>query len=239
MIESKLRNQVLGLCAMVLGTMVFSASAQAEVNARWMINGANVEGGSPLLASVDITELEKGSALLATEIAGSSVIYECTSAKLVGAKLENFGKVTDGFKVKFTGCETYLDFVLSKPCVPSSIGKANGEVETLALKGLMTLHSFEPVLLVEPKEGANLAVFHHEEECSLPENVPLRGKLFLKDCKTEGDVELVTHLIEEQTSLTHLYVISDTLEHIAVISGSANVKLTGAHAGLKWSGLPG
>lgn len=237
MIRSNIRLKALGLSAMVLGLMAFSAgSAQAETGANWMLNGSNVTAG--LLPSIDITNLDGGSVLLATKIAGASVIYECTAAKLIGAKLETEGKITNGFKVKFTGCETFLNLTLSALCVPKSAGQANGTVETLALKGLMQLHSSEPVVKIEPKEGANLAVFTHEEECSLPENVPLRGYLVLKDSKTEGDIELVAHLIAEH-KLTYMYVLSDTPEHAAIMAGSANVVLTGAHAGLKWSGLPG
>jgi len=243
MIRSNLRLKALGLCAMVLGLMAFSASgAQAEPESRWMINGANVEGASPLLATIDIAEIENKSAALLTIIGGTKVDFLCISAKLIGAKLENEGKVTNGGKVKFTGCITLLGGLSEKPsvpCVPKAGGQPFGTIESNAGKGLLVLHEGKPLTRIEPSvAGGPFATLEFGEECSLPEKVPVFGKLFLKDCKDEGKVELVKHLIE-QGPLTHLFVISDTVEHAANIDGSAFVQLEGAHSGLKFSGLPG
>jgi hypothetical protein len=237
MIRSRLRLKALGLCAMVLGLMAFSASAaQAEAGANWMVKGANVT--STLLPNVQITEIENNSAILHTKIAGALVEYLCTSAKLTGANLELEGKLTNGGKVKFTGCVTILNGSLSPACVPKSAGLGNGEIESLAGKGLMELHEGKPVTKIEPSTGENFAVIKHGGECSLPESVPVKGKLVIADGKGEGDKELVTHLIVEH-KLSHLFVISDTAEHLAVIKGSANAALTGAHVEMAWSGLPG
>jgi len=221
---------------MLLGLMAFSASgAQAEVGANWMMNGSNIT--SALLPSLNLA-LENNSASLLTIIAGANVKYTCTGAELVEAKLETEGKLTNGGKVKFTGCETFLNGALSAVCVPKTAGQPNGTIVSNAGKGLMVLHEGQPVTRIEPSVGEIFATILEGEECSLPEMVPVKGKLFIKDCKNEGKVELVTHLIE-QGPLTHLFVISDTAEHAANIDGSANVTLTGAHVGAKFSGLPG
>jgi hypothetical protein len=239
MIRSRLGLKALGLSAMLLGLMAFTASgAQAEATAAWMVNGTNVN--ATLLPSIDISEIETGKASLLTKIAGATVTYTCTGAKLVGAKLEPEGKLTNGGKVLFTGCETFVNGALSAVCVPKSSGKANGEIESLAGKGLIELNAAkEPVTKISPSSGETFATILHGGECGLPESVPVKGKLVIKDCKKEGKVELVSHLIEQDTTLSHLFVISDTAEHAAIIDGSALTALTGAHAGLKFSGLPG
>lgn len=235
MTRSRLRLKVLGLCAMALGLMAFTASA-AQASGNWMLEGSNVTAG--LQPSVVIGEIENKSASLLTEIAGAKVRYECTEADLIGAKLEVEGKLTNGGKVKFKGCETFLNGALSAGCVPKSAGLANGEIESLAGKGLMELHLGEPVTKIEPKEGLNFAVIRHNPAtCALPELVPVRGKLVIGDAQNEGDVEKVSHLIVEH-ELSELFVISNTPEHAAVIDGSATAILSGEHAGDKWNGLP-
>lgn len=238
MIRSNLRFKALGLCAMVLGLMAMGASAaQAETGANWMVNGSNVT--STLLPTVDIGQVENKTASLLTKISGASVTFLCTGGKLIGAKLELEGKVTSGGKVKFTTCSTLLNGSLSGPCKPKAGGEPLGTILTNAGKGLLVLHEGKALTRIEPT-GTEFATieFDPEEGCSLPEKVPVKGALFLKDCKDEAKVELVEHLIE-QGPLTHLFVISDTAEHAANIDGSATIKLTGAHEGLKFSGLPG
>lgn len=255
MIRSKVRFKVLGLCAVVLGLMAFSAGvAQAEEGANWKVAGSNVT--TALLPSVDIGEIEEGKASLLTEISGAKVRYECKTAKLIGVKLELNGSLTNGGKVKFTECETFLNGALSAVCVPKTTGLANGEIESLAGKGLLVLHKNaagenEGLTRIEPKEGETFLTLKHSPPCALPENVPVRGKLFIKDCKPKAEPtnpcvngvteERVSHLIV-QGPLTHLWVISLTPEHAANIDGSATAILVGGlptHAGLEWSGIPG
>jgi hypothetical protein len=234
MIRSGLRLKVLSLCAMALSLMAFSAgAAQAETGANWMLNGSNVTSG--LLPGVDLFSFP----LLRTQIAGAGVEYECSGAKLLGTKLETAGKLTSGGKAKATGCVTYLNGSLSTICVPRSAGLANGEIETLALKGLMELSAGEPVAKISPKEGETYVVIRHGEECSLPEQVPVKGKLVIEDIFNQGDVELTSHTIGEESFLSQMYVISNTFEHAATLSGLTSASLSGAHSGLKWSGLPG
>ncbi len=239
MIRSNLRLKALGLCAMVFGLMAFSASAaQATVGANWMVNGVNLTDA--LLPGVDITQIENGSAALLTKIAGTAVHFLCTGAKIIGAKLELNGSVTNGGKVRFTGCITLLGGLSGSPsvvCEPKSAGQPGGTIETNAGKGLLVLHEGEGLTLIEPSvAGGPFATLLFGEECSLPEEVKVFGKLYLKDCKNIKNEE-PTHLIE-QGPLTHLWVISLTAEHAANIDGSAIVELTGEHKGKNWNGLP-
>ena len=237
MIRSNLRLKALGLSAMLFGLMAFSASgAQA---AQWMLSGNNVS--SALLPAITITEIENKSASLLTEIGGAKVTFLCTAAELTGAKLEAAGKLTEGGKVKFTGCVTLLNGSPSAVCTPKTAGQPAGTILSNEGKGQLVLHvtetANEGLTRIEPvTAGGNFAVMEFGEECSLPELVPVKGVLYIKDCKGEGEVELVEHLIE-QGPLTHLFVISDTPEHAANIDGSAFAALAGAHAGMKFSGL--
>ncbi len=234
MTRSRLRLKTLCICALVLGLLSFNASA-AQASGNWMVNGSNVT--STLKPSIGMT-LGVLQDALSTKIAGALVVYDCTSGQLSGASLEAEGGLTNGFKAKFTGCQTLLNGSLSAVCAPKSSGLASGEIETVALKGSMQLGSGEPVVRIEPSSGSSFTVIRHSEECSLPESVPVSGQLVVDELWNEGDVELSVHWIEEETFTSELYVISNTAEHAAALNGSASVKLSGAHTGLKWSALP-
>ena len=243
MVRSKLGIKVLGLCAMVLGLMAFVASAaQAEAGANWKVNGTNIS--SSLLPSFQVASLEnKTASLLFTTAGGTKVEILCTAAKVLDglttndAKLGVEGKVDLG-KAHFTGCLTKLNGVTSPPCQPHS-GASKELVLTEAASGLIRLHPAlgQPVVELKPdKEGGNFVNIELGEECAIGEKVPVAGVLFLKDCKNEGKVELVEHLIEELKELTKLTALGQP----ATLDGSALIKLTGAaHVGLKFSGIPG
>lgn len=255
MIRSRLRFKALGLCAMVLGLMAFSASAaQAEAGgkARWWVNGATVDA-SGLKPTVEIKELEGGTATLHSKIAGALVEYLCTSAKLTGTKLENVGSLTSGGKVLFHGCVTLLNGVLSPVCTPEQPEQPKGLILSDEGKGLLELHETagkvkEDVVKISPvRADLRFGIIYHGEECSLPEEVPVYGHLVLVDPVDKGLTEegahggaphLYDHLITEH-SLTKLWVISNTLEHKAVIKGSAWVNLGGEHSAMGWKGVPG
>ncbi len=74
--------------------------------------------------------------------------------------------------------------------------------------------------------------------CTLPTEVnePIKGVLWIKDCENMEQLHLVEHLIIESTAHGKtLFIGSDTAEHLeASLEGSTWVKLSGAHAGLKW-----
>jgi len=239
MVRSRLGLKALGLCALVLGLMAFVASgAQAETGADWLVEGKGVNA-SGLNPSVGIKEIENKTATLLTKIAGTEVEYLCTGAELSGAKLEANGSVTNGGTVRFTGCVAFLNKKLNAACEPKNNFTENGVISTKPGKGLLVLHklangTIDAITRIEAKEGETLAVIENKE-CAIGSKVPVIGKLTLYDAALT--TESVDHLIT-QGPLTELWTISKTAEHVANIDGTALVRLTGGHLGLKWSGKP-
>lgn len=243
MVRSRLGFKVLGLCALALGLMaVVASAAQAEAGANWKVNGSNVT--LALLPSFQVKELEnKTASLLFTTAGGTKVEILCTAAKVLDglttndAKLGPEGKVDLG-KAHFSGCLTKLNGVTSPPCEPFT-GANKGLLLTETATGLIRLHPAggQPVIELKPENAEERFVtFTLGEECAIGEKVPIAGLLFLKDCKSEGKVELVEHLVEELKELTKLTALGQP----ATLDGSVFIKLSGAtHTGLKFSGIPG
>jgi hypothetical protein len=245
---TRTRLGLLGLCAMVFGLMAFSAAAaQAEVGAQWLL--AEKAPGTKLVAflEAEIGLRKETNGILHSKIAGIAVLFECTELSLVGnPKLKANGSISTG-KIKFTGCDTFLNGVLSKPCLPEGGGVAD-VIETLNLHALIILHKLasgevDDLLSVLPDDvnGKPSEVFAHIElgpECAIGENVLVVGKATLKDCEGLALTHLVEHLVE-LGPLTELWVTQNkTAEHVATILGSAWGFLTGAHTGMKFSGDP-
>jgi hypothetical protein len=216
----------LALC--LLGTT--ATTAQAEEGASWKIEGKDA---SSLSAAISIKEIESHDATLTTKVGGTKVEVLCTGAQPIGIKLEANGSITSGSQVRFSGCLTKLNGTTSGPCEPNNGGKEPGAILSKALKGLLITHEGAGLLRLEPKEGETLATIETTETCSVGKEVPLIGKLTLKDSSLETEAE--THLVVEG-SLTELWVLSKTEEHKATIGGSMIVQLAGIHAGKKWKG---
>ena len=71
-------------------------------------------------------------------------------------------------------------------------------------------------------------------KCAFGEEVPIKGKVALKDTGNI-ETEAVTHTLVELAALSTLTALNNS----AKVDGSVNVVLTGTgHAGLNWSGLP-
>jgi hypothetical protein len=251
MVRSRLGLKALGLCALVVGVMAISASAaQAEAGGTWLLNGAALAAG---LEPEVVGSLENEMGALLTEIIGKTVRFLCTTATLSGVRLQTGGLLSSGGSVRFTGCKTFLGKLNEKkevveekestPCEPFTLNskkeKEAGVVVTNKGKGLLALNGAkETETLVEPETaGGPFATIHMGELCSIGEEVPVFGKLYLKDCNKEALVDKKEHLIEEDTTLSQLWVISDTEEHLRTkIDGSAIVKLAGVHAGMTFAG---
>jgi len=212
---------------------ISAGAAQAE-GGKWFFNGAEL---SAALEPQVVGEVDGTSATLKTKIIGKVVKFTCTKATLVGVKLKSGGTLSTGGSVRFEGCKTFIEGVESKSCEPFT-GSEKGVVVTDKGKGLLALHTGGlTTTIIEPEvAGKAFGTIHMSELCSIGEEVPVFGKLFIKD--TEATTELVTHLITELEALTKLYVISDTAEHLETkIEGGAKVFLTGTgHVGVKWSG---
>jgi hypothetical protein len=231
---------LIGLCVAALGVMAFSASAaQAEAGANWLIltsSGALKTGGE--LHATVTGSLENNLGILLTTVLGIKTEILCTAATLIGVSLEGTGSLTNGGKVKFTGCSLDLNGAAAPECEVHSTGQPIGTLETSPFKGLLVLIGGVGRILIEPKEGETFANFNMGEECPIGENIPFRGKLVLKDCENKLTTHLVTHLFEEDTVNSDIWVLNKTAEHKATIDGSTLASLTGAHVGLRWAGDP-
>jgi hypothetical protein len=244
MIRSKRGLAVLGACGLIIGVVALSSSAvHAEKGANWMVNGNNITG--ELLPTVSIASVVSEDMALLTEIAKTKVRLLCKGAEFLGARLEAEGKVggkAGSNTTKFTGCEMYLNGVVSKACEPRSEGKF-GTFTSTPLKGLLVLHELaggakDTLIRFEPVAGTVFATVQLGEECSIGSTCAISGVSTVKDSEGKFGVELVNHLVE-QGPLSELWVGTKTAEHMAVVDGSASLRLTGAHEGLKWSALPG
>ena len=230
---------LLGLCALVLGLTAFGTSAaQAEPGNAWVIlNPEKTLVKKPLLPVLN-AEIEKEGLLLATVLNGTvQLIIHCSAAQLIEVHLLEEGQLSHG-KVKFSGCKVLINGTAAPECEVHSKGAAVGTVETEKGKGLLALHELKPsgqkdlVTVIEPLEGTTFVTLLMGEECVVGEEVPIEGKLVIKDCELKATEHLVTHLIEEEPTLTLLHVLDDLN---AKIDGSALVFLTGEHKGLKWA----
>jgi hypothetical protein len=248
----------LGLKVLVIGVMAISASAaQAEASGEWLLGGNMLSNYTAGLEPEIASELENAMSALLTEILGKTVRFLCTTATLSGVKMQTGGLLKPGGKARLTGCKTFLGKLNAKEevieesesavCEPFTINakkeKEKGVVETGPLKGLLALNAAkETETLVEPEVvGGTFVTMHFSETCAVGEEVPVSGKLYLKDCNKEGLVDKTSHLLEEDTTLSQLWVISDTAEHLRTkLDGSAIVKLAAApHTNMTFAGHEG
>lgn len=242
---SRSRLGLLGLCAVVLGVMAFSASAaQAEAGAKWLILSNGIAKTGEELPSELIGSAENNDLSLLTKVVGIKVKILCTGFTLIGAKLQGAGSITPGFKIKLTGCLTALNEEYVPECEAHSPGQPNGTIISNELKALTVLHEpsvgvREGVLRIEPLAGVTIFPIVLGPLCPVGNNLPIIGKLYLKDCEGKFTTHLVKHLLEELKALTKMWAISETAEHVATLDGSFLFFLTGAHTGLAWGGMPG
>lgn len=233
-------SRALGLCALIFSlTTVGAGSAQAEAGAKWRVAGSEISQVllPGLTADVKPTgPTGKKHIVVLTKIGGVPIEILCPAAKTVGVHLVWPPKFLG--KLKFSSCTVSLGGKESAVCVPNE-GFEKGTIETKALKGEILLHTGGVGLVsVEPETGETLASFTLGEECSLPEEIPIIGKIFLKESGGELGTEKIEHDFEEGP-LTEMWAISKTAEHKATADAKLTFSLSGAHAGMKWSGLPG
>jgi hypothetical protein len=234
--------RAIGLCLMAaLGIMASAASAQAESGAHWNVNGSPI---SAILLPEVQASLENGTGSLLTQVGLNAVKILCTAMEFEEADFKPEGGSLG--RAKFSGCDTFLNGTLAIKCLPKSPGQALGTILTNLLKDLIVLHpavsATEGYDRVEPDSGEPDPQFVNillGATCAIGSEMPVYGKFTAKDCNNEGRVEKVTHLYEEFAPLTDLRVFTALTGPRATIDGSANISLTGAHVGLRWSGIPG
>jgi hypothetical protein len=218
-----------GLCLFAaLGLAAISAAgAQAEPNAHVYVN--------TVLLNTTIgvkVESEKHTLLLST-VGKTNTPIEilCTKAS-VDDGLINSGVVTGN--LLFAECSTFLnkDPKASEPCKPKEPIEAN-------VKGLLFLHNGHNYLLVSPASGTVFTTLNLGEECSVGEKFEVEGNAVIEDCNSLHDlgVEQEVHLIQQASSALFPSHGLKFGKHVANIHGSANVTLTGVHAGLPWKAL--
>jgi hypothetical protein len=240
MIRSRLRFKALGLSVLAFSLMaVWAGTAQAEFtggNWTYLTAGGVLKTFEGALSEPEFSgEIEAGTVgwLDAKVLGGQLLEYECEALKVVKGKLQAGGKAIGS--LFFTECETYIGNVLNKNCNPNA-----GVIATKEIKIVMLLHKLDAgtihkILIAEPVTGTTLATVQSTEACAIGLNVPIGGKFTIE--LSNPTTHEVKHLIKEFGNLTHIYVISDTVEHHATITGSALAFLNGAHAGLKFAGL--
>jgi len=222
--------------------MVFGINAHGEPGAQWLVIDEDGKALDTATLPAGLQwSIENSDASLLTTLVGITVKVLCTASNLMGAGLVAEGKLKNGFIVKFTGCQTFLNGskTPSAACVPHSAGAPAETVETKPLKGLIVLHTGKvKLVLVEPEMGETMATLLMGEACALGESISVNGKLYLKDCENALEIPQVEHLVE-QGPLTDLWVQKKTAEHAVTLDGSAITLIGGLHLNRPWAGMPG
>ena len=229
---------LLGLCAVVFGVMAMSASS-AQAALSWLVLDSTGTTATNLEA-VLVGEKDTAHLTLLTKIVGLKISITCTNFELNGVSIKPVDTLSNG-KVKFTGCVVYNGWVTLGEAIPgcevSTKEAPIGTIETNKGKGLLELHSNGEVLTKIEPEVAGPFVTILIKNCSLPEENPVNGVLFLKDCESKATIHELKHLVE-QGPLTSLWIGKDTAEHLETsLDGSGWIKLGGAHTGLKWAAM--
>jgi hypothetical protein len=235
--------------ALSLTAFVGAGVAHAEEGGEWSIEGKELktyEGGKLLVI------LASGSHLsFLFEIIGRTVRILCTSIEIISLHLGTGGRWPAGWSLRVRGCKTFIGKLNAKkevieeaesaPCEPFSVNekkeKVKGEIASNKLKGVLALNaSKETIVLVEPEVAAGaLLTAHMSELCSIGEEIPLFGKLALKD--SEAAVEKIEHEFTEEPLTSSLWVISATEEHLRTkIDLAWRFWAIGIHLNMKWSG---
>jgi hypothetical protein len=229
------RLVLIGLCAVVVG--LFGLGAVSAQAANWLIlnSKGEVRTGTELPAEL-VGEVDGTSVSLDTHSVKFHVSATCSSASLIGAKLEAGGALTKGTKIKLAGCKVFdaATGKLMPECGVKTPGLPFGTVESLRSKG--QLHA-NGEILIEPEAGTEFAKLEYEAGCVLPSPTAISGAIFLEDCEGKAATHLVKHLFKEGAGTT-IWVGADTTEHLeSGLVGSLWVSLGGEHKGLQWGAV--
>ena len=224
--------KIYGCFLVACALMLTASSASAETGANWRVNGANVT--ATLLPNVQVKELEGNDYEYLFKVIKSHVLILCKQAADINVNIGANGSFGFGIKTKKSGCTVAINGKISTACEPH-VGVEKGVILSKELKGLLVLSSGSGIIRLEPTSGTTFANIETSEECAIGEKIPLIGSITLKDAALT--TESVTHLFSPGPS--ELWAISKTEEHVVATTGSEILELSGAHKGLKWSGLPG
>jgi hypothetical protein len=160
-----------------------------------------------------------------------------------GGALAASGDLPAALILLYLKCTLLLNGVPATKCKPHSPGKAGGEILTEKLEGLIVLDKVGTETLdlvkIKPQSGKLLATIELGEECAIGESIKVESTelgegFWVADGGGNAGflTESVEHLVKE--GLSKIIALGQP----AKIIGSALVKLSGAHEGLKWSGKP-
>ncbi len=230
---------VLGLLGVIAGLVALTTSSvQAEAGASWNIvtaEGKLVAVTSELLPTVAMI-LTAHMQLLFKTIGGTEVKILCTEGHFKNARLETGGTIGGENITEFLHCVTFLNGVQSKNCEPHT-GSEKGVIRSKALKGLLKLYELkngekDVIVLFEPAKGTEFLTIELGEICAAGETCTITGKNSVKGAKGSFKEETVIHSVE-QGPQNELLAGGQP----ASIDGIGELKLSGAHEGLKWAGL--
>jgi hypothetical protein len=247
------RFSLLGVLVAAIGLMAISASS-AQAEGRWLVLtgvGSNLFTDAEIEANKEklTGEIENGTAALLTEVLGLKIDILCTAGELIDALLGAGGTVKAGARVKFTGCKVLsggTNGLLKEEakCKPHTAGAAVGTIETEPGHAALKLHKLadgtlhDTALILPDNVAERFVAIEMAEGCSLPETTEIFGLFSVWDCVSNSAwlTHNTVHLITEFKPLTHLWVISDTTEHLNTsIDGSANIRLA---SGRSFAGSP-
>lgn len=205
--------------------MVVSLTAAKAEGAEWRVNGVKITNALDVEGQA---ELDSPNVILLTKVGLSKIEISCTALKFTPhALLEESGSGKGRGGVE--GCITKLNGTVAKACTPKSPGAPSGFVETNLVKAQIV---GESTVELKPETGSTFVTLELGASCAIGNKIEITGKIFVIDCKNEGSVDLLIHLVEVGPSSSILFGANP-----ATIDGSANVFLIGAHKGMKVSGV--
>jgi len=237
---TRTRLGLLGLCAVVLGAMAFSASA-AQGAATWLVNKVVLpEALLPTLGA----NLDGGDLSFLGTLVGIKFHILCKEIELKETHLVAPAKVL-GFMV-LSKCEVLELLADSTTMVLSKCNIPEGKLTTVKMVGSIVLHEGNGAVEFKPEVGTNIMTFNMGPECPTGENVKIGGILRIRDCvPSEFLTDKVTHLIESPklglnaSGESNELFLNGNKKVLVTLDGSANVFLTGvAHTGLTFAGHP-
>ena len=221
-------SRLIGLLALALGLMAFSAAAaQAESGAFWEVNGSKLTGSANVQA-----EKDSAHTVLLTEVGTTKIEILCVPIKFVNGVISGTGATG---KIHYEECKTLEAGVVQNRCTPKSPGASAGLIETNALKGLLKLSVTpkEDVLELTPASGTAFVTIELGALCAIGNKFDITGKATLKDCRGEGLLNVVKHLFETGAETELFFGVKP-----ATIDGSAWGFLLAPNAGQTFSGHP-
>jgi hypothetical protein len=221
--HSACRSKALAFVVLAALAVMGVAAGSAQATGNWRIEGANITAEKTVESEEDTMFL-----LL---IPTFNLEILCNEFQV------NEGKIfpTGGSlaRLSFRRCETFQASPLVKlgACTP-----VNGEFSFL-VKDLLILHNGKTYDLFSPdEEGKPLGTVEFGEECAIS-SIPIKGSFVMEDCNEPLENEAVRHLLQQAPAALFPNDVMRFGAREVRLDGSMWLKLGGAEAGKKFSGL--